>query len=372
MSGRLISVPSVLVPGSTSRAATIHDGQAVERYFQRQRWDPYLLKRLRYLMYAESRSPEQLLEDFPPGYREELARSFSFHASQLVDRVDSAVDGATKLVFQTADQRLFESVLMRSEGRRVSLCVSSQVGCAAGCGFCATGQMGLSRNLTEAEILDQVYQANCQARAAGERIRNVVFMGMGEPFHNEDVVCQAVEKLQRSEWFGLSPRRILVSTVGIPRAMIRFARRFPLTGLALSLHSPHQQQRERLIPLARRYPLEELRSALHEVQHLQRSPLMIEYLMLDGMNDSDADADALADFVRGMHVHLNLIPYNQIAHQTELRPTPRDRRDRFANRLRERGYLVTIRYSLGSDIAAACGQLIQQRSTAESARTATS
>jgi 23S rRNA (adenine2503-C2)-methyltransferase len=372
MSVPLTSGPSVPARGKGCPPTTIHDVEDVRSYFQQRRWDPYLLKRLRYLMYAEARSPERLLEELPHGCRDEFAREVAFHASELLERVDSRVDGATKLVYRTRDRRLFESVLMRSAGRRISLCVSSQIGCAAGCQFCATGQMGLSRNLSEAEILDQVYQANRQLAATGERVRNVVFMGMGEPFHNEETVCHAVEKLQRPDWFGLSPRRVLVSTVGIPPAMLRFARRFPLTGLALSLHSPHQAQREQLIPLARRYPLDQLRTALEEVQRLQRCPLMIEYLMLDGVNDADDDADALADFAEGLYAHLNLIPYNPISDQPGLRPTPRPRRDQFAARLRRRGFLVTIRYSLGSDIAAACGQLIQQESAVPTRRGTTS
>jgi 23S rRNA (adenine2503-C2)-methyltransferase len=409
MSAPLTSAPSALAVADPVQRLSIHDVASVERYFRQQRWDPYPLKRLRYLMYAESRNPRQLVESLPPSCREEVAATFSFHASDIVERVDSEQDGATKLLFQTSDQRLFEAVVMCNAAGRISLCVSSQVGCAAGCRFCATGQMGLTRNLREAEILDQVYQANQLLRASGQRVRNVVFMGMGEPFHNESALSAAIEKLQDPAWFGLSPRRILVSTVGIPEAMIRFAQKFPITGLALSLHSCRQSLRERLIPVARRYPLDQLRETLFEVQRFQRSPLMIEYLMLDGINDSATDAQLLADYVQGLHVHINLIPYNAISgsatapdstspdgipadgsriaeHRNSadmpaapqlpgskisqedhgdilspesLRTTPRPRRDAFANQLRQRGLLATIRYSRGSDIAAACGQLVR-------------
>lgn len=400
--------------GLAKQGSSIHDAVSVERFFRQQRWDPYPLKKLRYLMYAESRDPRQLVASLPAAYREKVERTFAFHASDIVERVDSEQDGATKLLFRTSDQRLFEAVVMRNSVGRISLCVSSQVGCAAGCRFCATGQMGLMRNLREAEMLDQVYQANQLLRAGGQRVRNVVFMGMGEPFHNKSALSSVIEKLQDPAWFGLSPRRILVSTVGIPEPMIRFARKFPITGLALSLHSCRQSLREQLIPVARRYPLEQLRETLFEVQRLQRAPLMIEYLMLDGINDSADDAERLADFVQGLHVHVNLIPYNAISSSgtsrgptpldgsgslakglgprrfveprdppdssalpilpqlnvspTEndyllspdsLRATPRAQRDAFANQLRRRGLLTTIRYSRGSDIAAACGQLVQ-------------
>jgi 23S rRNA (adenine2503-C2)-methyltransferase len=243
---------------------------------------------------------------------------------------------------------------------RTALCVSTQVGCAANCDFCATGKMGIARNLSAAEILDQIAQAQQLLAAEGRRVRNVVFMGMGEPFHNESVLYEVLAALQAPEVFHWPAGRILVSTVGIPDAMVRCARRFPDVNLALSLHSVRPDVRTRLIPLASRYSLGELREALEKLNQIQRQPAMIEYLMLAGLNDSADDARELLAWLNGLDVHVNLIPYNPIVGKPQLTSTQRPERDAFAAILREAGLTATIRYSLGADIAAACGQLVQR------------
>jgi 23S rRNA (adenine2503-C2)-methyltransferase len=279
---------------------------------------------------------------------------------QLQARQDSSLDGATKLLFRTSRDRLVEAVILRIASGRTSLCVSSQVGCAACCSFCATGQMGLAVNLSYAEILDQVVAANQLLRGEGRSIRNVVFMGMGEPFHNEDEVYRALDILIAPHGFALAPSRLAVSTVGIPEAMLRCAERYPHLGIALSLHSARQQTRERLIPLARRYPLEELRAVLVRLRVRRPRGLMIEYLLLEGINDSDVELAALVDFLHELPVHINLIPYNPIPDAPALRPTPLARRRQFRDALSAAGFKVTMRYSLGADISAACGQLARQ------------
>jgi 23S rRNA (adenine2503-C2)-methyltransferase len=255
---------------------------------------------------------------------------------------------------------LIEAVIMRTGTGRVSLCVSSQVGCAAACGFCATGQMGIAKNLSAAEMLDQVVLAGERMQAEGRRVRNIVFMGMGEPFHNEEAVYEAVAALLSPELFHHTPGRILISTVGIPDAMVRCARRFPEVNLALSLHSVREEVRRQLIPLAAKYSLNELRAAVAKVNQIQNNTVMIEYLMLAGVNDSLEDASELAAWIDGLEVHVNLIPYNPIASAPQLRTTDRPERDAFAEVLRAAGFVTTIRYSLGADIAAACGQLVQR------------
>jgi 23S rRNA (adenine2503-C2)-methyltransferase len=219
--------------------------------------------------------------------------------------------------------------------------------------------MGVALNLTRDEIIDQVIQANRVLRAEGRSIRNVVFMGMGEPLLNEAEVYQALDVLLSPQCFDLSPARVLVSTVGIPEAMVRCAERFPRLGMALSLHSARQAQRETLIPLARRYPLELLRKAIEQVTSIQRRPLMVECLLLDGLNDTDQDLSELIAYLRGLRVHINLIPYNAISEDYGLVGTPVERQRWFAAGLTRAGFTVTVRYSLGADIAAACGQLAQ-------------
>lgn len=337
---------------------SIFDSIAVDRLRAELKFEPRRLRSLRTAFMKKFVGAEPALSELPADVREEFARRAEFHSLVVAGVRDSQVDGATKLVLRTPSGYLLESVIMRTGTGRVSLCVSSQVGCAAACRFCATGQMGIAKSLSSAEILDQVVLAGERMQMEGRRIRNIVFMGMGEPFHNEETLYEVVATLLAPELFHHTPGRILISTVGIPDAMVRCARRFPEVNLALSLHSVRQEVRSQLIPLAAKYSLEELRAAVAKVNTIQRT-LMIEYLMLAGVNDSAEDARELAEWLQGLDVHVNLIPYNAIASTPDLVTTERPERDAFAAILRTAGFVTTIRYSLGADIAAACGQLVQ-------------
>jgi 23S rRNA (adenine2503-C2)-methyltransferase len=324
------------------------------------KFEPRRLRALRTALVKKFLGVDAALSELPAEVRDEFVRRVEFHTLGVADARDSQVDGATKLVMRTAAGYSIEAVVMRTGTGRVSLCVSSQVGCAAACGFCATGQMGMAKSLSAAEILDQVVLAGERMNAEQRRVRNVVFMGMGEPFHNEEALYEAVAALLSPEMFHHTPNRILISTVGIPDAMIRCARRFPAVNLALSLHSVRPEVRERLIPLAAKYSLEELRAAVRSINRIQNNTVMIEYLMLAGPNDSAEDARELVAWMNGLDVHVNLIPYNPIDSAPHLRTTERPQRDAFAAILRDAGFITTIRYSLGADIAAACGQLVQR------------
>jgi 23S rRNA (adenine2503-C2)-methyltransferase len=336
-----------------------YDSAAVDRLRAELRFEPGRLRALRTAFYKKFLGVEAALAELPAEVRGEFARRVDFHSLDLEQASDSQVDGATKLILRTAAGFLIESVLMRTGTGRVALCVSSQVGCAAACEFCATGQMGVARNLSAAEVLDQIVLAGERLRTEGRAVRNIVFMGMGEPFHNEEMLYESVSALLAPELFHYSPARILISTVGIPDAMIRCARRFPDVNLALSLHSVRKEVREQLIPLAAKYSLDDLHDAVAQINAIQRNTVMIEYLMLDGVNDSAADARELIVWLAGLDVHVNLIPYNPIASAPQLRTTERPARDAFAAILKAAGITTTIRYSLGADIAAACGQLVQ-------------
>jgi 23S rRNA (adenine2503-C2)-methyltransferase len=338
----------------------IYDSPAVDRLRAELKFEPRRLRGLRTAYFKKFAGVEAALAELPADVRDEFARRALFHPLSVAEARDSQLDGATKLVLRTPTGYLIEAVIMRTGTGRVSLCVSSQVGCAAACGFCATGQMGIAKNLSAAEILDQVVLAGERMQAEGRRVRNIVFMGMGEPFHNEEALYEAVAALLSPELFHHTPGRILISTVGIPDAMVRCARRFPEVNLALSLHSVRDEVRRQLIPLAAKYSLDELRAAVAKVNQIQNNTVMIEYLMLAGVNDSLADASELAAWMAGLDAHVNLIPYNPIASAPDLRTTDRPERDAFAEVLREAGFVTTIRYSLGADIAAACGQLVQQ------------
>ena len=341
----------------------IHDTPALDQFCRQRRINPHRLQRFRNAVYKRFGDDSVALRCLDNQEQDLVRDQIRLGQLQLIERHDSQLDGASKLVFRTQSGALIESVILRVSSGRTALCISSQSGCAVRCTFCATGRMGAVQNLTYSEIADQVVQAGRLLQPEGRTIRNVVFMGMGEPFHNEDNIYRAVELLCSPQAFNLSPRHICVSTVGIPAAMVRFARRFPSISLALSLHSARDCVRAELIPLARRDPLAELREALQQVIALQGRPVMIEYLLLAGINDSDEDAVILADYLKALPVHVNLIPYNPIAGLPDLAASDKERRWAFARVLRGLGHRVTMRYSLGADIDAACGQLVRRKSS---------
>lgn len=336
---------------------SIFDTEGVEELRRRNAVQPQCMKRFRNALFKHSLDWDKALDTLPEHARANFKSDIAFQCLELVERHDSKSDGASKLVFKTSDGHLIESVVLRPATGRTSLCISSQVGCACACGFCATGQMGFTRNLGRDEILDQVTRASRIVKAEGRTIRNVVFMGMGEPLLNLEALSHALEFLLGAEYFNLSPGHVMVSTVGIPHAMERFSARFPDVQLALSLHSARQDVRETLMPTAAKYPLGSLRETL--VLASANGKVMVEYLMLSGVNDGEADLQALIDYLQGMPVHINIIPFNGYE-GCNLRGTPRSEREVFASRLKTAGFDTTLRYSLGADIAAACGQLAQR------------
>ncbi len=346
----------------TDTRISIYDQAGIDRLRARLRIDPHDLRRVRTSLFKHWHADEDAYSAVPQA--RVLSGQMRIHALQLHDRLDSQVDGATKLLFRTERGLLLETVLLRAGTGRTTLCVSSQVGCAAACDFCATGKMGITRNLIVAEILDQVLQAGQLAATRRQRLRNIVFMGMGEPLHNEENLYEAIRLLTHPDYFHHSPSRVLVSTVGIPEAMLRCAGRFPRVNQALSLHSVRQSVREQIIPLARRYPLDLLRRTVGELNRLQAphgaETVMLEYLLLRGVNDAADDARALVAWSENLRVHVNLIPFNSIAEAPHLAGTERAGREAFAAILKQAGLKTTIRYSLGTDIAAACGQLVRK------------
>jgi 23S rRNA (adenine2503-C2)-methyltransferase len=347
---------------------SIHDLDAVDQLARRLKVDPQQVRKLRNSFYKKHRDTATLSS---PSGREAAWYDghVEFHALTLERRDDSQRDGATKLLFRTRDDRLIESVILRMASGRTSLCVSTQVGCAARCEFCATGRMGLSRNLSATEMLDQLAAANRLLASERHTVRNLVFMGMGEPFHNETELYRAIRVLSDPRAFNLHHRRLLVSTVGIPAAMIRLATRYPNVRLALSLHSARDEVRRRLMPLAEHHGLAELADAIRRVAEIQGHLVMIEYLLLADVNDTRKDAEALIEYLRGLAVHVNLIPYNPIEGGEPFRASSPARSVAFSEILKAAGLPVTTRYSLGTDIAAACGQLVRQQGGVRARRT---
>lgn len=343
----------------------LYDPIALEAWRKQVRLDPEVIRRLRSDLLRSFIGLEAALARLPAPARESLTGMVVPPVLAIENCCESGRDGATKFLLRTAGGALIESVILRILSGRSSVCVSSQTGCGGGCLFCATGRMRQAVNLTAAEILDQVRLAGERLKGEGRRIRNVVFMGMGEPFLNPDGVFGAIDQLTDPAGFHLSARHLLVSTMGIPEGIRNCSRRFPEVGLAISLHSVQQEVRNVLMPLARRWPLSELWEAIAVRNRTTGQPVMIEWLMLDGVTDTEMDLDLLVKWVSGLQVHINLIAFNAPAgeevgariHGRPLRGTPAPRFDEFLCRLKKEGLKATRRYSLGADIQAACGQL---------------
>ncbi|HPP75034.1 MAG TPA: 23S rRNA (adenine(2503)-C(2))-methyltransferase RlmN [Armatimonadota bacterium] len=289
------------------------------------------------------------MTNLPLSFRQKLEKSALLTRSKIVKRSTSR-DGTAKFLLELADGQQIESVLLPYEDR-VTVCVSTQVGCAAGCQFCATAIGGFIRNLTPGEIIDQVLTLQ---REAGRRVTNVVYMGMGEPLLNYDAVLASI-RLLNSE-VGISMRKITVSTVGIvPRIKKLQSEDLQLT-LAISLHAPDDDLRRRLIPLAERYPLNELMSACREYAKATSRRVTYEYLLLAGVNDSPVHARKLTELLKGMLANVNLIPYNEVCGKHYRRPKSAAV-NAFREVLEQAGIEVTQRLERGHAVSAACGQL---------------
>ncbi len=270
-------------------------------------------------------------------------------------QVLASADGDThKLVFTLADGARVESVSMRT-ARRLTFCVSSQVGCALKCAFCATGLMGLKRNLRAEEIVAQVMVMGDLHEWRDDRF-NIVFMGMGEPLANLEAVSEAVRVLHDERGLNLGARRITVSTSGLVPQMRELARLDLQVGLALSLHATTDEVRDRLMPVNRRWPIAEVLDAARDYGAAVGRRVTLEYTLIGGVNDTPADADRLAAFARALPSKINIIPYNPVPGLAWKRPAP-EAIDAFAQRLYPKAPSVTVRNTMGGEIWAACGQL---------------
>jgi 23S rRNA (adenine2503-C2)-methyltransferase len=337
---------------------------AVDEFRRVHKIDPHQIRRMRYTLFQLHAEPEVALEQLGPAHAHSARETFRMSCLTVVQQQDSSLDNSSKFVLAADDGERLEMVLMRSS-KRVTACVSTQVGCQAGCSFCATARMGLRRQLSAPEIVEQVLIAARAVRSEGSRLRNIVFMGMGEPLHNETNLHEAIELLTSPDGCAFPMRRVSVSTVGEPAAMLRLADRFPGIQIALSLHSARPELRARLVPWTRQIDWQELHAAVRNIAtrpltYHHQGPIMIQHIMIAGVNDTSEDADALIEYVRGFVCIVNLIPFNSIAPIQSWQPSSREHRDWFAGRLRAAGVYTTVRYSMGSDVAAACGQLIQQ------------
>lgn len=299
------------------------------------------------------------MTNLPAALREKLSERFSFNVPvELVKQVSK--DGSRKYLLQFSDGVSVETVGMPNRNK-LAVCISSQAGCAMGCAFCATGLAGLSRSLTAQEMVDQVLHV---ARDFGERVTSVVFMGQGEPFANFDATVQALRILNDPDGLAIGARHLTVSTCGIIPGIRKFAELPEQFTLAISLHSAIQGTRNQLMPGVKKYTLLRLHEAIQlYVEKTGRRPTY-EFAMIDGINDTNPEMQALVDFCAGTLCHVNLIRLNNIP-DSPFRPSPIEKVESLQRRLTMHGVETTIRNSRGSDIDAACGQLKQRRFRAQ-------
>jgi 23S rRNA (adenine2503-C2)-methyltransferase len=286
-------------------------------------------------------------------------RGFRFSSVEPVVMQRSNDRQTTKGLFRLHDGSEVEAVLMEHHGDRTTVCISSQAGCAFKCAFCSTGQAGFTRNLLASEIFDQARHFAVDLATRGKKITNIVFMGMGEPFHNYDAVMDAVRLLNDPQGFGLGHRHITISTVGLVPQIDRFADEGIQVNLAISLHAPTDEARSGIMPVNQRFPVAELMAACARYVKKTNRKIFFEYVMLAGVNDSLDDARELVKLMRGHLYHVNLIPYNSTP-DAALRGSDPAAIQAFHDAVEGAGVPCTIRVPMGRDIAAACGQLRAQ------------
>lgn len=304
-------------------------------------------------LYKKAALTFEEMTNLPESFVGKLKARFTANSLSLVSKNISAEDHSVKYLLRTQDGHLLETVLIL-QGKRRTICLSTQIGCKMGCRFCASGKEGMIRHLSAGEILDQIawVQKDQQCHPS-----NLVYMGMGEPLDNYDHVLKSIRSANAAWGYEIGQRRITVSTVGVIPGIRKLAREnLNQIKLSFSLHSPDNAVREKLIPSNRKYKLDEIVDALKEVRDRFKREITMEYILIEGMTDRDEDIRGLAKICRDLKAKVNLIPYNRIEDEEFKRPS-REKIQAFEQKLEKAGIHVTVRYSAGQDIDAACGQL---------------
>jgi 23S rRNA (adenine2503-C2)-methyltransferase len=336
------------------------DVQQMTDWFAEQGEKPFRAKQVMRWIYKAGESDFDAMSDLAVALREKLKQTACIRVPNVV-REETAFDGTRKWLLDVGTGNAVETVFIPEEGRG-TLCVSTQAGCALDCAFCSTGKQGFNRNLSTAEIIGQVWWANHELCKDGEGnwpVTNVVLMGMGEPLLNFDNTVHALRLMLDDHAYGLSRRRVTVSTSGVVPAMDRLRDECPVA-LAISLHAPNDELRNVLVPINQKYPLKELMAACR--RYLEKAPrdfVTFEYVMLAGVNDRPQDARELIELVRDVPCKFNLIPFNPFPQAPYLR-SDMETVKRFRDILMQADIVTTIRKVRGDDIAAACGQLAGQ------------
>jgi len=339
----------------------------LEKFLKERGEKDYRLKQIKKAVFVDLINNWDEATTLSKELREEIKKEFPVFNLETLNIIESKNKDSVKAVFKLKDGNIIETVLMKhlntkednAKAGRNTVCVSSQAGCAMNCNFCATGKMGLKRNLTSEEIVDQVlffakYLSPSTSDVEGE-VNNVVFMGMGEPFLNYENTIQAIRILNDKDGFNLGIRHISVSTCGIVPGIEKFAEENLQVNLAISLHAADDETRTKLMPINKTYPLADLMKAVDDYIKKTNRKVMFEYLLIDGINDRPEDAVNLAKLMKNSLYHVNLIKYHDTG--GNFKPSPQAKRTQFFDTLKKLGVSVTFRISFGEDILAACGQL---------------
>ena len=329
------------------------DQEGLEALMKRLNQPKFRAKQLYQWIYERGAQSFDEMTNLPKGLREALSRECRLGTLEINVEQQSA-DGTIKRLYRLEDGQFIESVLMPYRSGRQTACISSQAGCAMGCVFCATGQMGFSRQLTSTEIFEQAYTYARELQAKGQRLSNVVLMGMGEPFHNYNAVMEAVQRIMSE--LGIGARHITISTVGLVKRIREFADQNAQITLAISLHAATDESRSAILPINRRHNLEELIAACHYYVQKTNRRVTFEWALISGENDSPEEADRLGRLLAGLHCHVNLIPLNP-THGYQGGPSDHARVEQFVRHLEQHGVPATVRVRRGLDIQAGCGQL---------------
>lgn len=326
---------------------TLLKGWGLPAYRARQVWNS---------VYDSKADNFDAMHNLPRSLRSRLDEIVSIHGLTLTSELCSQDGDTRKYLFRLPDGQLIETVLMEYSGIRRTACISTQAGCAMGCVFCATGQMGFARNLTVGEIVEQAMYVARTLEASQERLSNIVLMGMGEPFHNYDNVLAAIYRLSDPNALGIGQRHITVSTVGLVPAIKRFADEGLQVRLAISLHAATDKERSALLPVNRRYPIRMILDAVKEYIGKTGRRVTFEWALIDHQNDTDAQAHSLGRLLAGLLCHVNVIPLNPTVDYGG-KPSNPERAKKFVHILQTYGISTTIRIRRGIDINAGCGQL---------------
>jgi len=325
--------------------------QLVKEVTEVLQWERYRADQISDWVYDKKVFDFEEMTNLSKEHRKLLSERYFTPQFELLDKQVSKKDGTTKYLWKLPDGNTIESVLLFYPNR-IAACISTQVGCPIGCKFCATGMNGFVRNLSTGEIVAQILHMEKDAKL---RIGNVVYMGMGEPFLNYENVIKSIKILNHPKMLGIGIRHIIVSTVGIPDKIVKFAKDGMKARRAISLHAAFNHKRDELVPINTKYPIEEVIQAAKKYQEVTGNRVSIEYVMIREVNDFDADARKLVEVLRGLKVFVNLIPINPVS--KDLRRPSKGRTLAFKTILERAGIEAEIRQEKGTDIDAACGQL---------------